>query len=772
MKAKPHCRSLKDTFGANFLSLEFFKLRFDSYRTKSLLIPVLFLMSFVVRGQEQFPWPVEPFHESHEITGTFCEFRDTGSSDHFHNGTDIPKADGQPVYPVKSGTIVSMSTSGSNAYVRVNDIAYVHIKPNAALSVGDRVIAGQTILGTIYPGLGHVHFTYGYLGSEKNAMLPNQGLTPLNDPWPPIIRYVHFYINNSLKKFPGNRVSGAVDIVVKVDEQNGPPSSSISRRNNGIYKIGYKIFTADTATVIYSPSSSGVRFQFDNKPSNSYVHNVFFDQLSSTTSHVYILTNTIQADGYWDTTQLDSGKYVVMVFAEDTRGNADTVFVQVEVSGEDALPPAQPVLRYTRSGSSGMQIGWYPVSDADLKGYRYYFSWDLQTWNLHTNENELRRGRTDTTFNVHFSKPVFSRLSAVDDAYPANESLFSDVYGTLPAQEGRRILIVDGFDRTQSSGSWHEPSHWFAALHGQALAANGFGFDCAANEAVLDGSVNLSDYDAVIWVLGDESTADETFSSQEQQLVKAYLEAGGRLFVSGSEIAWDLDQDNSSSGSTAEDESFLHNYLKADYVADDSKVYQVTGITGSVFEGLKFSYGQQPYPEDYPDAIKPFAGSLAALKYQGTDLLAAVQYEGAFGESSLPGKLIYLAFPFETIDTEEHRNEVMGRILDFFFDLSALADQETLLPEHFAVSANYPNPFNGTTSIRLFLPANGRVKFTVYDVSGRLISILEDGLLTKGRHLFRWDGTNLQGQTVSSGLYFYRVEFQGRSITRKMLLVK
>jgi len=125
-----------------------------------IYLAVSLLTAPPVLAGEQFPWPVTPFDQSHEITGTFCEFRDTQSSDHFHNGTDIPKADGQPVYPVKSGTITSMATSGSNAYVRVNDIAYVHIKPNPDLSVGDAVVASQTVLGTIYPGMGHVHFTY------------------------------------------------------------------------------------------------------------------------------------------------------------------------------------------------------------------------------------------------------------------------------------------------------------------------------------------------------------------------------------------------------------------------------------------------------------------------------------------------------------------------------------------------------------------------------------------------------------------------------------
>lgn len=83
-------------------------------------------------------WPVTPFFETHPITGVFGEFRNTLSSDHFHNGVDIPKPDGSPVYPVYNGIVTSIGTvasSGTDAFVRVRynvsgltkSDAYVHM---------------------------------------------------------------------------------------------------------------------------------------------------------------------------------------------------------------------------------------------------------------------------------------------------------------------------------------------------------------------------------------------------------------------------------------------------------------------------------------------------------------------------------------------------------------------------------------------------------------------------------------------------------------------
>ena len=67
-------------------------------------------------------WPVTPAFSTHEITGTFSEFRNTLSSDHFHNGIDIPKPDRSAVYSVLDGVVYSIGTvasQGNNAYIRV-----------------------------------------------------------------------------------------------------------------------------------------------------------------------------------------------------------------------------------------------------------------------------------------------------------------------------------------------------------------------------------------------------------------------------------------------------------------------------------------------------------------------------------------------------------------------------------------------------------------------------------------------------------------------------
>lgn len=85
---------------------------------------------------------------------------------------------------------------------------------------------------------------------------------------------------------------------------------------------------------------------------------------------------------------------------------------------------------------------------------------------------------------------------------------------------------------------------------------------------------------------------------------------------------------------------------------------------------------------------------------------------------------------------------------------------------------NHPNPFNPQTVISYHLPSSQRVRLVIYDVRGRPIATLVDGVMPEGRHEAIWRGKNNAGQTVGSGVYFYRLTTAQGSFTHKMMLVK
>jgi MYXO-CTERM domain-containing protein len=163
---------------------------------------------------------------------------------------------------------------------------------------------------------------------------------------------------------------------------------------------------------------------------------------------------------------------------------------------------------------------------------------------------------------------------------------------------------------------------------------------------VENGGVLLGAYAAIDWVLGNESTADETFSGTEQTLVAAYLAAGGSLFVSGDEIGWDLDAQGS-----AADRAFYNGPLQANYVADDSNDYSVTGV--AMFSGLAFDFdggSGSSYTVGYPDVIEPAPGAAS---------VPVLEYSAGITAGVASSNVIVLGFPFETIEQESARTAMM-----------------------------------------------------------------------------------------------------------------
>ncbi|MCP4580943.1 MAG: aminotransferase class I/II-fold pyridoxal phosphate-dependent enzyme [candidate division Zixibacteria bacterium] len=94
------------------------------------------------------------------------------------------------------------------------------------------------------------------------------------------------------------------------------------------------------------------------------------------------------------------------------------------------------------------------------------------------------------------------------------------------------------------------------------------------------------------------------------------------------------------------------------------------------------------------------------------------------------------------------------------------------LPENTELFQAYPNPFNSSTSIKVFLPATQKVSLEIYNVRGRLVTKLADRVLGAGEHAFVWNGIDSSGKSVSSGSYFYRLVAGEDVITRRMILIK
>ena len=118
-------------------------------------------------------------------------------------------------------------------------------------------------------------------------------------------------------------------------------------------------------------------------------------------------------------------------------------------------------------------------------------------------------------------------------------------------------------------------------------------------------------------------------------------------------------------------------------------------------------------------------------------------------------------------------HDLSARLSVLRFEAAVSVDDLTAgLPGQYSLAQNHPNPFNPQTTIRYTLPKASHVELVVYDVLGRQVRRLVQGVQPAGYHTVVWNGRNSHGQMVASGLYFYRIASGSFSETKKMVLLK
>jgi hypothetical protein len=108
------------------------------------------------------------------------------------------------------------------------------------------------------------------------------------------------------------------------------------------------------------------------------------------------------------------------------------------------------------------------------------------------------------------------------------------------------------------------------------------------------------------------------------------------------------------------------------------------------------------------------------------------------------------------------------------FNTLKLSDDlsDELMPLDYQLNDAYPNPFNPSTSLSFNIPNNENINVSIYDMSGRLITTLINKQLEQGEHSEIWNGMDHNGNSVSSGVYFYTLHGENISLTKKVVMMK
>ncbi len=347
--------------------------------------------------------------------------------------------------------------------------------------------------------------------------------------------------------------------------------------------------------------------------------------------------------------------------------------------GPLAMLPEPPThVRAVNLGAGRVQVSWEapPSGGAGgdaATGYRVYISENGYGFDGGTDVSGAA-ARSYTFSNLGAGRAYYFRVAATN---AGGESFPTEVMGArVTPLGGAPVLVVNGFDRFDRNLDVKQyignningtidrirpiqmNAYNYVVQHGDAIAAADIDFDSTSNEAVIRGDVNLANYKAVVWILGEESTADKTLDATERAKVQTFLESGGRLFISGTDLGYELQ-------GTSAATSFFNSTLKASYVSNSSGSYQVAGAGGSIFNGITLSFapGEAMYNAESADVLAAAADSQLCASYTGSSTGgAAILYQGGLP----PRWVVVFGFPFEAINGVDTRNQVMKVILDFF----------------------------------------------------------------------------------------------------------
>lgn len=280
------------------------------------------------------------------------------------------------------------------------------------------------------------------------------------------------------------------------------------------------------------------------------------------------------------------------------------------------------------------------------------------------------------------------------------------------------------------------------------------------------------------------ANAVPTLNPDEMTALGTYLDARGRLYLSGLDLAYEM-ADPASPYYTTNSLAFFTNYLHSDYIKRSPNQLAAQGIAGDpISDGLGVigliggtgggTIGPNNKPNEIaPAANDPNAAACIALVNAPNNYCGVRSFHPG---TSGTGRVVMTTFGFETVADAAKRELLADRIFDWLMVPTSIDDKEALtIADRFELQVNYPNPFNPSTTIAYTLPMTERdknVSLVIYNQLGQKVRILVNEIQPAGSYEAVWNGMDDAGNDVASGVYFYQLRYGEHQATHKMLLVR
>jgi hypothetical protein len=246
-------------------------------------------------------------------------------------------------------------------------------------------------------------------------------------------------------------------------------------------------------------------------------------------------------------------------------------------------------------------------------------------------------------------------------------------------------------------------------------------------------------------------------------MLTAYLNDGGRLLLSGQNIVDDIG-----------DEPFLTDVLDCLPGNPDTDIRVAYGIGGEPIFGdahVVMVGSQGANNQTSPSSVIPQDGATLLLTY--ADSIAS---PAAIATTYGTGQVVFMGFGIEAVTRVSGswtRHQLLSAVMTWFDSTSFTPGMETPLPNTFLLMQNYPNPFNPSTAITFAAPLGERdVTLTIYDLLGRQVSELFNGIGSGTPVTVHWNGRTDSGLPLSTGTYYYVLRAGHQTTARPLQLIK
>ncbi len=229
-----------------------------------------------------------------------------------------------------------------------------------------------------------------------------------------------------------------------------------------------------------------------------------------------------------------------------------------------------------------------------------------------------------------------------------------------------------------------------------------------------------------------------------------YLNGGGRMYMEGGDT-WCYDIPTA-----------LHSYFRIPEEYDGfNDAQSIYGQYSTFTYQMSFVYAGENH---WMDRLATYGGSFSIFRNSSPYYINGIAYSGSY-------RTVGLAFEFGGLQdaTPPSTKAILADSIMHFFGIMGIEEEPATerLPEVFALLPPLPNPCRNEALIRFQVPRKSRVSLRIFDLSGRIVAVLIDGMVEPGYHT-----AQLKTKTLSSGVYFYRLEGVNTTFTKKMVVVK